>query len=238
MRVNALSRRRLPVGDRRATPIPLLPERIGHGTLVRKHCRQLFFVFAGSGGQIMMDPSAFLRASGLLRRNLVLLRDAAQARYRYSRDVADLLRLVEWQRKELAELDHVTEVHCLGASLAGYSALVSGHLLCADGVWAFAPPTALAAPDVRPEYRDLALLLATWNGKTRYHVFYNERCRPDREAARRLAGCPGMELHPEDGNDHLVVRSLVESGRLVRVLPPYAAASGPAAPPATELRHD
>lgn len=238
MRVNGLSRRCLPLGDRRTTPIALLPKRIVHGTLVRKHCRQLFFVFAGSGGQIMMDPSGFLRASGLLRRNLVLLRDAAQARYRYSRDVADLLGLVEWQRSKLAELDHVTEVHCLGASLAGYSALVSGHLLRADGVWAFAPPTALAAPDVRPEYRDLALLLARWNGKTRYHVFYNERCRSDREAAHRLAGCPGMELHPEDGDDHLVLRRLVESGRLVRVLPPYSAASGASAPRAAELLHD
>jgi hypothetical protein len=115
--------------------------------------------------------------------------------------------------------------------------MVSGHLLRANGVWAFAPPTVLAAPDVPAEHRDLAVLLARWNGKTSYHVFYNKRCHPDREAAQRLAECPGVELHPEAGNDHLVIKHLIESGRLAGVLPPYAGVSGANRSTATELRH-
>ena len=52
-----------------------LPDDVAHSRLVRPSCKQLFFVYAGAGGQMTVDPSTFLRVTRLLDRNLVLLRD-------------------------------------------------------------------------------------------------------------------------------------------------------------------
>jgi hypothetical protein len=193
-----------------------------HAVIVRRKCGQVFFVFAGDAGGVTMDPTAFLQTTRLLERNVVLLRDGAAGRYRHSRDVHDLNGLVRWQRDRVADLPHVDQVYCLGASLAGYTAVVTGHLLHADAVWAFAPPTAITRPGVGNPYRDLAVLLSEWNGRTRYHVLYNRSWAPDRSAAERIATLPGVELQPQEGRRHLVVEHLARTGALAGILPPFA----------------
>jgi hypothetical protein len=199
---------------------------MAHAVSVRRRCRQLFFVFAGAAGGVTTDPSVFLKTTRLLERNVVLLRDGAGDRYRHSREVPDLNALVLWQRARIAELPHVTEVYCIGASLAGYTAAVTGHLLCADAVWAFAPPTLIAKVGVQKPYRDLAVLLSQWNGRTQYHVLYNRSWASDRVAAERIATLPGVVLHPQEGRGHLVVEHLARTGALQSMLPPLAPSEG------------
>ena len=63
-------------------------------------------------------------------------------------------------------------------------------------------------------HRDLALLLAKPNGRTRYKLFYCEGHGRDRAYAKRLEGLPGVELYPQPGNTHNVIQAINERGRL------------------------
>jgi hypothetical protein len=123
-------------------------------------------------------------------------------------------------------LPHIRETFSFGPSAGGYAAILFGHYLQVDVVYAFAPVTLINLDDLRKyggrkdvsriteEHRDLALLLAKHNGRTRYKLFYCDGSPRDRTYAEHLRGLPGVELYPQPGHTHNVIQVIYESGRL------------------------
>jgi len=196
--------------------------------LSRPLSSQLFFVFAGARTNTPIAPTVFLGRTRLMERNIVLFRDKDEVFYHsgVSSAVSSMSALTVWQRHFVQALPQVTRVYCLGTSMGAYAALLSGHLIKADAVWALAPITNIEGhPFVKglqlPEGQaDLASTLAIGNGHTVYNVFYNDRCEQDRRAAHRLRGCPGVKCFPQAGRGHDIVRTLANRRLLDRLLPP------------------
>jgi hypothetical protein len=63
-------------------------------------------------------------------------------------------------------------------------------------------------------------LLANWNGRTRYRLYYAEGFEPDRRAAERIAHCPGVELFPVRGTSHNVFKEINAAKLLRGLFPP------------------
>lgn len=203
--------------------------------LVERTCEgahALAYVFQGREMALMIEPMAFLRETGLLRANLVMLRD--YNRLFWHAGISDEIPDVDVLRRRLVEarerMPGARETICLGSSAGGYGAILFGHYLGADAVYAFVPQTLIDLDRLRAErlrevgrddvpffpeeHRDLALLLRKHNGRTRYRIFYSEGHDADRGFAERLRGCPGVELNPQPGDTHLVVQTMHAAGRL------------------------
>lgn len=199
----------------------------------RKNSAQLFYVFQGRELQLMMDPMTFLAETGLIHANLVMLRDYQRFFYHggLNRELPDIDAVRERLLACRRQLPHVSQSFCLGSSAGGYAAILFGHYLNVDAVYAFAPQTLIDLERLQavarrndiwrfPEtHRDLALLLAGHNGQTRYKVYYCEDNAIDRRSAERIGGCPGVELYPQPGDAHVVIRELHRAGRLRDLLP-------------------
>lgn len=182
----------------------------------------LFFVYAGTQGGIMMDPLEFLQGSGLSRQNVVLLKDQSQTWFLQgiSEQVDSFDALVGWHYGLLDGVGHARQRYCIGSSMGAFSAIVFGHTLGVDAVWCFGlSRTSVPVRNARGEPWDIAQLLVEWNGMTRYHLHFNESSTPDREAAWRLDGMPGVELFPHPGEGHLVLKHLMETGVLQTLFP-------------------
>ena len=88
--------------------------------------------------------------------------------------------LIARLRRCREELPHVRKTYCSGPSSGGYAAILFGHYLHVDVVFAFAPVTLINLDDLKrfggskevwritEQHRDLAKLLAKHNGRTRY----------------------------------------------------------------------
>ena len=175
--------------------------------------KQLGFYFQGKAGRMMMDPFTFLRNAGALKRNMVLFRCPGLQFY-HGRlhpgwpDIETTISLLGKLRNTFAkDLFHA----CVGTSMGGYAAILFGHYLRADVVHAFSATTRIdpcspvidvGPQDVPEAHRDLAQLLEHWNGRTRYHLYFNDGHEKDRQHAERLACCPGVELHSAAGTSH------------------------------------
>lgn len=195
-------------------------------TRFRPECRQLLFLYQGGAGMFFMPPMRFLRLSGANKRNLSLLRDPGVSYYHGNLhpDCPEIAATIEQQRQIKQRCSHATEYYCSGTSMGAYAAILFGHYLEADIVYAFGaqtriPATVDPALAIPQEHRDLSLLLAHWNGRTRYRLYYAEGFQPDRDAALRLADCPGVELMPVPGNSHNVFKD-INAGKLLRALFP------------------
>jgi hypothetical protein len=178
-------------------------------------------VYTGWFGGVSVDPAKFFGLTRLLEHNVVVFQDGYQALYQrgISGEIDSFDALLAWQREFRSRLPHVRRLFCLGNSSGGYAALLAGYLLRADRVWAFAPPTRFwdlvtSAPGLAPERRDLAIQLGADNGVTLYDIFFNETHARDRDAAARIAGCPGVRLWPQPGSGHNVVKTMIEHGTL------------------------
>jgi acetyl esterase/lipase len=122
-----------------------------------------------------------------------------------------------------------------GNSAGGYAALLFGALSRSPVlVHAFSPQTFLGrwrrlvvhdrrwkeeigrlrASDAGSEWMDLRGVLKASSGRSVLHVHYPAAHRLDRLHAWRLRGLPGVELHPEEGGGHNVIRTLRDRGEL------------------------
>lgn len=194
---------------------------------------QLGFYFQGAAGLLMLDPLTFLRGAGALERNMILFRSPSMQFY-HGRlhpawpDIGTTISLLEQLRKSYApDVFHAS----VGTSMGGYAAILFGHCLGADVVHAFGATTRIDpyAPDIHvgpedvPEaHRDLAQLLSDWNGRTRYHLYFNEGHERDRQHAEGLANCPGVELHPAPGTSHNYFEDRSRLDVLATLFPPQA----------------
>ena len=194
----------------------------------RQSSERLFYAFQGRGMGLMMEPLKALRETGLINTNLVMLRDYYGFFYHagINRELPDIDSVIRRLQAIRATMPHVTHTACMGTSAGGYAALLFGHYLQVDTVYAFAPQTYFKLRDVKrvaqrndiwrfpKAHCDLARLLATHNGCTRYRVFFCAGNRTDRRFAERIAGSPGVELHPQPGNTHYILHAMLDSGQL------------------------
>ena len=194
----------------------------------RESSSQLYYVFHGMAGGLGIQPLTVLRETGLIHNNLVLLKDYYRFFYQagLNPEITDVDAIVERLRRCAEELPHVRQTFCCGPSSGGYAAILFGHYLQVDVVYAFAPVTRIDLDDLKrfggckdiaritEERRDLALLLAKHNGRTRYKIFYCNGHVRDRKYAERLQHLPGVELCPQPGTTHNVIQAIYESGRL------------------------
>ncbi len=192
----------------------------------------LYYVFQGKNQRLTTEPLTFFRATGLLDANLVMLRDPH--RFFYHAGIDDELTDLDAVRARLAacrqELPHVRRAFCLGTSMGGYAAILFGHYLKADVVYAFSPQTLLDLKVISDRsgrtdtwrfpkaHRNLTRLLADYNGHTRYKVFYCEGSVKDRLFAENIRGLGGVELCPQPGNTHRVIQEMDRSGLLSEAL--------------------
>ena len=169
----------------------------------REGCAQLFFVYAGARGMPGLPGLAFMKKSGLADRNLVLLRDPHLANFArgVGGGIDSVEALVDWQFELIGALPHVSEVYCLGNSMGGYAAVLAGHLLGVQQVFAFSMEIARAADPHAIER--LGELLLDGDGSTRHNLYYLLQNDVDRANAQALEGRAGVRLHPLDGNQGL-----------------------------------
>ena len=194
----------------------------------RENSSQLYYVFHGMAGGLGIQPLTVLRESGLIRHNLVLLKDYYRFFYQagLNHEITDVDAITARLWKYREELPHVRQTFCCGPSAGGYAAILFGHYLQVDVVYAFAPVTQINlhllkkyggrkdVSRITEPQRDLALLLAQHNGRTRYKLFYCDASTRDRTYAEHLQGLPGVELYPQPGHTHNVIETIYESGRL------------------------
>ena len=191
-------------------------------TMTNSESSNIFFVYAGAQGGVMMNPLEFLRQSGLSRQNVVLLRDASQTWFLngVGDGITTFGELVAWQSGFLEGVGRGVNHYCVGSSMGAFSALVFGHVLKAREVWSFGlARTTVPLRDGDGQPWDLRRLLAEWNGVSRYRLYFNESWARDREAAVSLEHLPGVTLHPQDGEGHVVLRHLLTTGALARLFP-------------------
>lgn len=179
-------------------------------------------------GKLMLPPMQFIQQSQLLDRNLMILRDLNNCCYQrgISSQQPTIPTFLRWQAHVLrTKFPNVREVYCIGSSGGAYAALLSGHFLKVEKVWAFAPPVPVEQNEyieyVDVEFADLSRVLSASNSATEYEVFYNESLEQDRVAAERLRDLPGVTLAPQAGEGHGVVVHLAQTGRLKTLLPPF-----------------
>ncbi len=194
----------------------------------REDSIQLYHVFHGMAGALGIHPLTVLRETGLIRSNLILLKDYYRFFYQagLNREITDVDAIIARLRMYREELPHVRQTFCLGPSAGGYAAILFGHYLQVDVVYAFAPATQINLDDLKKfggrkdvsriteQHRDLACLMAKHNGRTQYRIFYCNGCRRDRTYAEHLQDTPGVELYPQPGNTHNVIQAMHASGRL------------------------
>jgi len=169
-----------------------------------------------------------LRETGLIHNNLVLLKDYYRFFYQagLNSDITDVDATIARLRRCREELPHVRQTFCCGPSSGGYAAILFGHYLQVDVVYAFAPVTLMNLDNLKrfgvsketwrttEQHRDLARLLAKHNGRTRYKIFFCNGHVRDRKYAEHLQNLPGVELCPQPGTTHNVIQAINESGRL------------------------
>jgi len=172
---------------------------------------QMVFLYQGVQGQLFLPPLDFIRLSGAASRNIAMFRDFSRSYFHgpIHPDWPDIDTTIANQRKILADCGRPMELFCVGTSSGAYCAMLFGHYLQADIVYAFGAQTVVEPKilngtviDMPPAHQDLALLLSDWNGRTRYKMYYSRDCEPDRVAAERIAHCPGVELIPLRGSNH------------------------------------
>ncbi len=194
----------------------------------REESSHLYYVFHGMAGGLGIQPLTVLRETGLIHSNMVLLKDYYRFFYQagLNPEIPNVDATIKRLQRCREELPHVRQTFCCGPSSGGYAAILFGHYLQVDVVYAFAPVTLINLDDLKKfgggkeisriteQHRDLTHLLANYNGRTRYKIFYCDGHVRDRVYAARIKDLPGVELCPQPGTTHNVIQALHESGRL------------------------
>ncbi|KKL19513.1 hypothetical protein LCGC14_2464700 [marine sediment metagenome] len=182
--------------------------------LNRRNCSQVFFVYAGAQGMVEgMGPMAFLQQSGIADRNVAFIRDPHACFFDkgVSDDIPSIEALLDWHKAYLEDNPHITEIYCLGNSMGGFGALLFGYLLAARQVWSLAPGGEWGR-------QLLADLMVDGNGTTEYDIFYSRQVPEDQAFAESLRACPGVRLALREDHGHLMIRGLLQSGELPRLM--------------------
>ena len=117
----------------------------------RENSSQLYYVFHGMAGGLGIQPLTVLRETGLIHNNLVLLKDYYRFFYQagLNPEITDVDAIIARLRRCREELPHVRQTFCCGPSSGGYAAILFGHYLQVDVVYAFAPVTLINLDDLK-----------------------------------------------------------------------------------------
>lgn len=201
---------------------PPRPQRIT--ALYRPECSQLFVLFQGGAGP-NAEPTSFLGESGLIDRNLVLIRDDGLSWFHknIAENIPDMEALAAYIGR-IRGLMQAQELYLSGVCMGGWASLYLGHRLGADGVWAFGPlpperkiRAGLEAQGVQVE--ELPQLLARHNGKTKYRIYYCEHWK-ERGFSMAFRRCPGVAVRPVRGNTPLTLSAMKQQGMIKGLFPP------------------
>ena len=145
------------------------------------NCQQLIYVYQGWMGELFMKPLKFAKYANIWKRNLVMFRDPDRSCY-HSNNI-DINAEIKWQRQYREDCKHVKELYCTGTSAGGYAAILFGHYLKADAVFALGaftkldldrilddpkmPNKSIDQSAIPAAHMDLRKLLNNWNGKTK-----------------------------------------------------------------------
>jgi hypothetical protein len=201
----------------------------------------LVLAFGGIAGAMDIPVFEFRKAVSDFGVKQVFLR--AHSSSWYHRGVAGVGIDIDTVAASLAQIvadSGVRRTVALGNSAGGYGALLFGHLLAVDEVYAFSPQAFIdrtmlhAIGDRRwedelhdlersgqldPRYADLAPFLSRSAGEgTVAHVYFSERMSLDAAHAKHLAGIDQVELHGVEEGGHRLVRPLRDSGELHALL--------------------
>jgi acyl-CoA synthetase (AMP-forming)/AMP-acid ligase II/acyl carrier protein len=160
----------------------------------------------------------FAQLTGIASHNLLMLRDQSSRYYVHgvSADVRTLEEIIAWLRGTvwaLKETMGIERVHCVGTSMGAFAAMMVGHAIGANNVWAFSP----SPPD--EEWRATTLrTVAESNQVTEYGVWYGSEHPEDREFAEALGACPRVLIHPFPTESHLIASELWRAKQLPRLL--------------------
>jgi hypothetical protein len=193
---------------------------------------QFIQLYQGVDGGLAMKPLQFIAEAKILDRNLTMFRDPLKSFYHgnLSDDMYDIHSHIEWQKSNLAQKPHIDQLFCTGTSAGAYASILFGHYLEADEVHAFGaftkiPPESLDEvkdlPEIPEEHLDLQKLLSNSNGKTQFHLYYSQGHFADYLQNDRMAGLPGVHLHPIPGNLHNVFASPEGKALLPNIFPPF-----------------
>jgi hypothetical protein len=207
----------------------------------------LYFLYAGADRGVMINPAVFLTETGLFDQNLVIVQDRWNAYYQcgVSPELSSFEALLAWQQQVREAMTHIRRVFCVGACMGGYAAILFGHLLRVEEVWAFgavtqlpegvdrrcararaeldgARPSEAGAPwAIAPNRADLGMALQPSNGVTRYNLFFHEQYHAHADAARHLASHENVILRPRSGDAYNIVQTLYDQALLPVVMAPH-----------------
>lgn len=193
---------------------------------------QLIHLYQGFQNGLMMEPLQFISGAKILDRHLIMFRDPHNRFYHgeICELFPDIETNIEWQKNNIKQHDHVNKLYCTGTSAGAYAAILFGHYLEADAVYAFGANTEVdmdwwvrqeEAPVIPEQHQNLSKLLENWNGKTKYHLYYSVGHDFDREQAQRLKDCPGVVLHAIPGTSHNIFESKEGKALLPKIFPTY-----------------
>lgn len=232
-------RRHAPGGDR--FRVSLEDSRASISADVSAVSDTMLLAFGGLKGKLDIPPFEFFSLTGHIPVKRVFVRDLQQAWYhRGLLEEAPSIEATAELLRQMIEEQRVKRLVVAGTSMGGYAALLFGALLGADTVLAFCPQTIidprrleemedlrwteylgqlLDAGHLEPRWLDLRTQLPTSRrAKTHFDVFFDPASRLDLQHAERISGIEGVELHRYRGGEHLITRTMRDSGELTRVL--------------------
>jgi acyl carrier protein len=110
---------------------------------------------------------------------------------------------------------NIERIHCIGTSSGGFIALIAGHALRANNVWAFSPSN--LSESLRDE---LVARLGQSNHVTRYDIWFGSEHAKDAETASVIGQCPDVAIHPVPTDDHMVAHAMWVTRQLPQLLAP------------------
>ncbi len=186
----------------------------------RSGSEDLFLIFTGRAGRLMMNPIEFFEKTSILGRNIVMFTDNARDNYQsgLSTDISTIRKTLEYISSICATFTDIKRIYCVGVSAGAPIAMLTGVHLNAKAVWAFGPPQTVMRCRTGEKF-DLRALLSECDGETQYFVYYSEGHHRDRTVAESFVGLSDVTLIKKPGDKHVVVKTLAHDGDLKNLFP-------------------
>lgn len=200
----------------------------------------LIIAFTGFRGRVMMDAFDFFSTTKALNCNRILVKDPSKRLC--VGGIGGVLNSIDKLLLQLKiDIDGIkpTKIYCVGSSGGGFTAILFGHLLKADIVYAFSPTTFTDIPTffklgllkrlakyARRIYNLYRLPFAAWgyfnlrkqlkypNGTTRFIIHVCSGHKEDSVVANYLGDCPQVYIKYHQCRGHNVLQNMIKNKML------------------------